>query len=194
MLWKEVCSMDARMSFLVQVNESDESLAALCRRFGISRKTGYKWIERDEESGAPGLMDRRPFARSHPRRVDDGLVDVLVEVRKAHPFWGPKKILAWLEQHRSDHKWPADSTISEKLKSHGLIRPRRRRLRVPMSLDPLAAADQPNKTWCIDFKGNFVLGDKTRCYPLTLTDQHTRSLLLCEGMTEPRFEPVQQHL
>src|SRR3984885_5830018 len=63
-----------------------------------------------------------------------------------------------------------------------------------MSLDPLAKADHPNETWCIDFKGNFVLGDKTRCYPLTLTDQHTRYLLHCEAMNEPRFEPVQQHL
>jgi putative transposase len=194
MPWEEVCSMDSRMSFLVQVNESDESLAALCRRFGISRKTGYKWIERYEEGGTAGLMDRRPLARNHPDRVPDALVDVLVEVRKEHPFWGPKKILAWLEQHRSEQKWPAASTISDKLKSHGLIRPRRRRLRVPMSLDPLAAADHPNDTWCIDFKGNFVLGDKTRCYPLTLTDQHTRYLLLCEGMTEPRFEPVQTYL
>src|SRR3984885_14140370 len=63
-----------------------------------------------------------------------------------------------------------------------------------MSLDPLASADHPNETWCIDFNGNFVLGDKTRCYPLTLTDQHTRYLLLCEAMNEPRFEPVQKYL
>lgn len=63
-----------------------------------------------------------------------------------------------------------------------------------MSIDPLAPVEMPNDTWCIDFKGHFALGDKSRCYPLTLTDQHTRYLLLCEGMTEPRFEPVQRYL
>jgi putative transposase len=176
------------------VNESDESLAALCRRFGISRKTGYKWIERYEQGGPEGLLDRRPLAHTHPDRVADTVVDAVLEVRKQYPFWGPKKILAWLENRRPEETWPAASTIGDKLKTYGLIRPRRRRLRVPMSLDPLAAADSPNDTWCIDFKGNFVLGDKTRCYPLTLTDQYTRYLLLCEGMTEPRFEPVQRYL
>jgi transposase InsO family protein len=194
MPWKEICSMDARMSFLVQVNESEESFAALCRRFEISRKTGYKWVERFEEKGAAGLLDRRPLACSHPNRVSEQQIDALVAVRRDYPFWGPRKILTWLEDHRPEQTWPAPSTIGDKLKIRGYIRPRRRRLRVPMSLDPLAAADLPNDTWCVDFKGHFALGDKTRCYPLTLTDQHTRYLLQCEGMTEPRFLPVQQHL
>lgn len=195
MPWREICPMEERMSFLVQVNESDESLSALCRRFGISRKTGYKWIERYEADGPSGLVDRRPLALSHPERVPDALVDAMVAVRKEYPFWGPKKILAWLEKHQPEQAWPAASTISDKLKAQGLIRPRRRRIRAPMSLDPLAAADQPNDTWCTDFKGHFALsGDKTRCYPLTLTDQHTRYLLKCEGMAEPRFETVKHHL
>jgi putative transposase len=193
MPWNEICSMDERMKFLVEINESDDSLSALCRRFGISRKTGYKWIERYEKAGPAGLVDRRPLARSHPDRVPDVLVDTLVATRKEHPFWGPKKILAWLEEKQPEQDWPAASTISDKLKAHGLIRPRRRRIRAPMSLDPLAAVDQPNDTWCTDFKGHFALGDKTRCYPLTLTDQHTRYLLKCEGLTEPRFEAVRPH-
>jgi transposase InsO family protein len=194
MPWNEVCVMDERESFLKDVNESEESFAALCRRYGISRKTGYKWVERYEEVGRPGLRDRRPMASSHPDRVSEEQIDELVGVRRQYPFWGPKKILTWLQEHRPEQTWPAASTIGDKLKIRGYIRPRRRRLRVPMSLDPLAAADHPNETWCIDFKGHFALGDKTRCYPLTLTDQHTRYLLQCEGMTEPRFEPVQQHL
>jgi putative transposase len=78
MPWKEICPMDERMSFLVQVNESDESFAALCRRYGISRKTGYKWVFRYEQEGASGLLDRRPLAASHPDRVPDGLVDIIV--------------------------------------------------------------------------------------------------------------------
>src|SRR5579864_8151748 len=187
MPWKEICPMDERMSFLVQVNESDESFSALCRRYEISRKTGYKWIARYEQEGPPGLQDRRPLAVSHPDRVADDLVDIIVATRKEHPYWGPKKLLAWLKEHRPEHGWPAASTIGDKLHDHGLIRPRRRRVRAPMSVDPLAPTLLPDDTWCIDFKGHFVLGDKTRCYPLTVTDQHTRYLLKCEAMTEPRF-------
>ena len=121
MPWNEICSMDERMKFLVEINESDDSLSALCRRFGISRKTGYKWIERYEKAGPAGLVDRRPLARSHPDRVPDVLVDTLVATRKEHPFWGPKKILAWLEEKQPEQDWPAASTISDKLKAHGLI-------------------------------------------------------------------------
>jgi transposase len=140
MPWKEICSMDERMSVLTQVNDSEESFAALCRRFGISRKTGYKWVERYEGAGPAGLSDRRPRAISHPARVPESQIDELVCVRRDHPFWGPKKILTWLEEHRPEKTWPAASTIGDTLKSRGYIRPRRRRLRVPMSLDPLAAA------------------------------------------------------
>jgi transposase InsO family protein len=192
MPWKEICQMDERMSFLVQVNESDDSFAALCRRYGISRKTGYKWVDRYEQQGPAGLQDRRPVAHSHPDRVPDELVDIIVATRKQYPFWGPKKLLAWLDQHRPEHAWPAASTIGDKLQERGLIRPRRRRVRAPMSVDPLAPTTQANDTWCVDFKGHFALGDKTRCYPLTLTDQHSRYVLKCEGMTEPKFLPVQR--
>jgi putative transposase len=100
----------------------------------------------------------------------------------------------WLQEHRPEHTWPAASTIGDKLQEHGLIRPRRRRVRAPMSVDPLAPTTLANDTWCIDFKGHFALGDKTRCYPLTLTDQESRYLLKCEGMTEPKFLPVQREL
>ena len=192
MPWKAICPMDERMSFLTQVNESDESFAALCRRYGISRKTGYKWCDRYEEQGPRGLLDRQPLALTHPHRVADERVDVIVSLRKEHPYWGPKKLLAWLEQHRPDQAWPAASTMGDVLQRNGLIRPRRRRVRAPMSVDPLAPTHQCNDTWCVDFKGHFALGDKTRCYPLTLTDQHSRYLLKCEGMTEPKFSPVQK--
>jgi putative transposase len=190
MPWKEICRMEERMSFLVQVNESDESFAALCRRYGISRKTGYKWVDRCEQGG--GLENRPPVAHAHPDRVRDELVDIIVATRKQYPFWGPKKLLAWLQEHRPEHAWPAASTIGDKLQEHGLIRPRRRRVRAPMSVDPLAPTTLANDTWCVDFKGHFALGDKTRCYPLTLTDQESRFLLKCEGMTEPKFLPVQR--
>ena len=188
--WKEICLVKERMSFLTQVNESDESFAALCRQHGISRKTGYKWVNRFEQGQDVSLANRQPLAASHPCRVPDAVVDLIVAARKEHPYWGPKKLKAWLEQTRPEQAWPAPSTIGDKLQEHGLVRPRRRRIRVPMSLDPLAPVGAPNETWCVDFKGHFELGDKTRCYPLTVTDQYSRYLLKCEGLVEPKFEPV----
>jgi putative transposase len=188
--WNESCLVKERMSFLTQVNESDESFAALCRQYGISRKTGYKWVNRFEQEQDKSLLNRHPLAASHPCRVPDVVVDAIVAARKEHPYWGPKKLKAWLTQTRPEQAWPASSTIGDKLEDHGLIRPRRRRIRVPMSLDPLAPVGHANETWCVDFKGHFELGDKTRCYPLTVTDQYSRYLLKCEGLAEPKFEPV----
>jgi transposase InsO family protein len=185
--------MDARMSFLVQVNESDESFSALCRRFGISRKTGYKWCGRYEAYGPSGLEDRSPVAVHSPHAVAAEQVDIIVGLRKEHPFWGPKKLLGWLKDHRSDKSWPAASTMGDVLKRNGLIRPRRRRVRAPMSMDPLAPTHQANDTWCVDFKGHFALGDKSRCHPLTVTDQYSRYLLKCEALTEPTLPPVKHH-
>lgn len=185
--------MDERVRFITEVNESQESFSALCRRFGISRKTGYKWCERYEEHGPSGLEERAPIARSCPHQTAAELVAALVELRKEHPSWGPKKLKARLEAlGRSDV--PAASTVGDLLKRHGLVRPRRRRVYPPvMTAQPLAEATVPNDTWCVDFKGHFALGDKTRCYPLTLTDQVTRYLLKCETVAKPDEAHVRPH-
>ncbi len=182
--------MDERMRFIVAIAEDDDPFAEICRRFGISRKTGYKWLERYEQSGPSGLEARRPVARSQPHRVADAVADLVVQARKEHPFWGPRKLKAWLASNHPELALPAASTLGELLKSRGLIRPRRRRLRVPLHCSPLASCDRPNALWCVDFKGHFALGDKSRCHPLTLTDGYSRYLLACEGMCEPKAAPV----
>ncbi|WP_437630348.1 integrase core domain-containing protein [Sorangium sp. So ce854] len=194
MPWKETCSVDERLQFIAQVNESDETFAELCRRFGISRKTGYKWVERYEQAGPRGLEERRPVAHTFPHATAAVIVDALVELRKERPTWGSKKLRARLESMGLEGL-PATSTTGELLKKHGLIRPRRRRVVTPTSAMPptLAPAEQPNDTWCADFKGHFALGDKTRCHPLTLTDQASRYLLKCEGVAKPDEASVRPH-
>lgn len=193
MPWKESRVVDEVVGFITAVNETEETFAALCRRFGISRKTGYKWCERYEQFGPAGLEARRPIAKSCPHKTADELVAALIELRKEYPSWGPKKLKARLEAlGRNDV--PAASTIGDLLKRHGLVRPRRRRVYPPsMTPQALAAATLPNDTWCVDFKGHFGLGDKTRCYPLTLTDQVTRYLLKCEGVDKPDVKHVRPH-
>jgi transposase InsO family protein len=118
---------------------------------------------------------------------------IIVALRKEYPTWGPKKLHGWLSDNRPEHVWPAPSTMGDVLKRNGLIHPRRRRVRAPMSVDPLAPTHQANDTWCVDFKGHFALADKTRCHPLTITDQYSRYVLKCEGLAKPTWEPVLHH-
>ena len=182
--------MHERMRFIVAVDECDEPFAELCRRFGISRKTGYKWLERYEAIGPEGLEDKPPVSHQCPHRLSDEIADLFVLARKAHPTWGPKKLRAFIQATQPEIVVPAASTIGELLKNHGLIHPRRRRLRVPLHTKPLESGIMPNGTWCADFKGHFALGNGKRCHPLTITDEYSRYLLACEGMDEPKTEGV----
>lgn len=178
------------MRFIVAVDEDDEPFTELCRRFGISRKTGYKWLDRYETLGPAGLEDKPPVAREHPHRLEDEIADLFVKTRKDHPTWGPKKLRAFIGDRQPELVVPAASTVGELLKRRGLIRPRRRRLRVPLHTGPLSSSDRPNSIWAADFKGHFALSNRARCHPLTITDDYSRYLLACEGMCEPQGKPV----
>ena len=172
--------MDERIRLIALWNEGKMSVSELGRAFGISRKTVYKWVARYAEHGAAGLEDRTTVAHHHPHATAEALVSALVELRKERPTWGPKKLRARLAELGTSP--PAASTIGELLKKHGLIRPRRRRVYPPRMPSQLAQTTQPNDTWCVDFKGHFALGDKSRCHPLTITDQVSRYLLKCESV------------
>ena len=188
MPWKETSVVDERMRFIVCYNEREVTFSRLCEQFGISRKTGYKWLARYEQLGVEGLLARRCVAKHCPHATAVPMVQRVIELRKEHPTWGPKKLKARLESMMIPGV-PAASTIGTLLKTHGLIRPRRRRVYGPVRPNALAAASVANDTWCVDFKGDIVLGDRTRCYPLTVTDQVSRYVLKCEALTR-RSEPV----
>lgn len=179
--------MDERMRFVIRLKDG-ESMACLCREFGISRKTGYKIFERYEQCGLEGLSDRtrRPFryANQLPEQVEAAIV----AVRREKPNWGARKIRERLLR-RLPHavKIPACSTIHAVLDRHGLVtRPVRSRTRAQGT--PLSQGLGPNDLWCTDYKGEFMLGDKRYCYPLTVTDHASRYLLLCEAMESNREE------
>lgn len=192
MPWKETCPMDERLRFISACTEEDSTMAELCRRFGISRKTGYKWLARYDELGATGLQQRGSVAQVVPHRTPDAVIDAVVALRKQHPFWGPKKLRKLLLKESPDTRWPAASTIGELLRRNGLIRPRRRRVRSPDRRGPLEAFAAANDIWCTDFKGHFAVGDGTRCHPLTLSDGFSRYLLKCEALTAPKTNPVRE--
>jgi putative transposase len=193
--WKDIRPVDDRVRFIAAVQEDPRgNFAELCRRFGIHRSKGYKWLQRYREHGPAGLEDRKPVAQSCPHKTPDEVVDRIVAMRKEHPWDGPKKLRERLLELGGDElRVPAASTIGDILDRYGLIRPRRARLRMPPHPSPLEPCSEPNDLWCVDFKGHFACGDGRRCHPLTITDAATRFLIKCEALSEPKHQPTQRH-
>jgi transposase InsO family protein len=182
MPWKDTTAVDERKSFLTAWARREQSFSALCRYFGISRPTGYKWIERYAESGEVGLEDQSRAPLHQPRAMPEALRSRILSLRDKHPSWGPKKLKAHLEERWPRLAWPARSTIGELLRREGLAHPRPPRRRTPPHSEPLSHAAAPNDVWCADFKGWFLTADGQRCDPLTITDAYSRYLLRCRAV------------
>jgi putative transposase len=182
--WMETCAMDERKRFVVAVEEAEEPMAAVCRRFGVSRKCGYKWLERYREEGLAGLADRSRAPLAHPYEVSWKALEQCLAVRRAHRSWGPVKVRAFLARRGPDVRWPAASTIGALFDREGLTVKRRLRRRAPPASAPFAACTEANAVWAIDFKGWFLTGDGTHCEPLTLSDAHSRYLLRCQVLAK----------
>jgi putative transposase len=178
--WTETCAVDERMRFVMAAEEGDMPFAALCREFRVSRKTGYKWLERYAEEGVAGLVDRSRAPLHHPQATPAAIAERCLEVRRAHPTWGPVKVRAFMARRGPDLRWPAASTIGALFDREGLTVKRRLRRRAPPASAPFAACTEANAVWAIDFKGWFLTGDGTHCEPLTLSDAHSRYLLRCQ--------------
>lgn len=180
MVWKETCAMEERVRFVMAAVDDAEPFAMLCRRFGVSRKTGYKWLDRYGDEGVEGLKNRSRAPLHHPQALSAAIAERCLAVRREHPTWGPLKVRSWLEQHARRMQWPAASTIGELFDREGLTVKRRLRRRSLPSSAPFGQCAAANEVWCIDFKGWFVTGDGQRCEPLTLSDAHSRYLLRCQ--------------
>lgn len=190
MPWKVKRVMDQRVDFVNAFGKADFSVAELCRQFGISRKTAYKWIGRHAAEGMAGLVDRSRLPHSRPNQVPSEKLNAILAARDAHPLWGPKKLLKLLSAQGGADGWPARSTVAALLKLHGRAFERKKRRRVPPQSQPLAHANAPNALWCCDFKGWFCTGDGHKCHPLTISDAFSRYLLRCQGLRRTDFEAV----
>jgi transposase InsO family protein len=185
MPWKECSIMDERLRFVGRLLDG-EAMTDVCREFGISRKTGYKIFDRYKEHGLEALTDRsrRPvrYANQLPAQIE-GLI---VNLKRGKPHWGARKIRELLVRRLAgDVRVPAKSTIHAVLDRHGLVK-RMGRPRQRATGTPLSQGANPNDLWCADFKGEFKLGNGRYCYPLTVTDQASRFLLLCEALESTR--------
>ena len=182
MPWKETCPMDQRIEFIADYLHGDYTKKDLCMLYGISRPTGDKWIKRYHDHGPEGLQERPRRPHHHPDTTAPEVVERIVEAKLAHPSFGPKKVMDRLRAQEPNTPWPADSTAGDILKRNGLVRPRRKRRHVPADPHTLVTCNAPAQSWSADFKGDFRLGNGQRCYPLTLTDNHSRFILQCRAL------------
>lgn len=188
--WTETDRMSERVRFVAAWMKGDETVTALSARFGVSRKTAYKWIGRYKDEGAAGLHDRSSAPLTQAGQTSRETVAEIIALRKRHPSWGPRKLRARLSLDAPDADWPAPSTIGDILKRAGLVRPRRARRRAPPMEHPFADALAPNDVWCIDFKGHWRTGDGVRFEPFTVSDAMSRYLIVCKAVARPNYDNV----
>jgi putative transposase len=181
--------VNERVKFVSRI-EDGERMSDVCAEFGISRKTGYKFLNRFRQYGPVGLYDEPRVAQRIPHRLSSELAELLLTARKSHPTWGPRKLRAWLLAKNPGVLLPAPSTIGELLKRNGLVQGRRRRRSVPAPSTGRHQAAAPNEIWCADFKGEFKLGNGRYCYPLTITDAYSRFIVECEGLDDTKGGPA----
>jgi transposase InsO family protein len=187
MPWRQVDAMTERRQFIVDARQRLVTFTDLCALYGISRVTGYKWLARANASGLDCLQELSRRPHTCPHATPPVLQARLLEARRRHPTWGPRKLLALMRRQERRHgtafAWPARSTVAELLRRNGLSAKRRRRVRRGHPGRPLTPMTAPNVIWTADYKGQFRLGDGSYCYPLTVQDGFSRYLLACRGLT-----------
>ncbi len=190
MPWEQTSAMDQRVKFIADCLSDRYSLSQLFRPYGISRPTAY--------NGSSATMKLKPkasrsFPRAphhHPNQTCEEVREMIVETKLYRQSWGPKKVLDYLRGNGPQLNWPADSTAGEILKRAGLVKRRIKRQHVTAYSEPFGSCHAPNHIWSADFKGDFALGNHRRCYPLTLSDNFSRYLLLCRALEHPSYAAV----
>ncbi|HEX2929827.1 MAG TPA: DDE-type integrase/transposase/recombinase [Candidatus Binatia bacterium] len=190
MPWEQTSAMDQRVKFIADWLSHDGSKIELCRAYGISRPTADKWIGRYQQGGVKELEQRSHAAHCHPNQTPEEICQMLIATKLYRQSWGPKKVLDYLRENGPELNWPADSTAGQILKRAGLVKRRVRRQHVWPYSEPFGSCHGPNQIWSADFKGDFVLGNYRRCYPLTLSDNFSRYLLLCRALEHPSYQAV----
>ena len=182
MPWKESSVMEERLRFVARLLDG-EGMSDVCREFAISRKTGYKIFNRYKEHGLEALSDRSRRPVRYANQLPEPIERMIVRLKKEKPHWGARKIRELLVRRLAgDVRIPAKSTVHAVLDRHSLVKRGRRRKRHKAEGTRLSEAIAPNQLWCSDFKGEFRLGDRRYCYPLTVTDQASRFVLMCEAL------------
>lgn len=192
MPWKETCPMEERLKLVRDWLKGNESVKELSVLYNVSRKTAHKWIKRFKSSGAEGLKERSRAPRHHPNGTSREVRARLLDIRRKHPYWGPRKLLVRLAKQEPTIEWPAPSTAGGILKRYGLVRLRGRRRRTPLFRGPYERGTNPNAIWAADFKGWFRTQDGRRIDPLTITDWQSRYLIRCQAVQKTNAREIKE--
>lgn len=187
MPWKITNAMDQKLQLIADWQSKYFSITDLSQKYGLSRRTVYKWLERYEKEGIDGLKDHERTPLSSPNQTKDDIVELIIQEKLKNRQRGPKKVFYQLKNRYPNIEFPAPSTIGEWLKKRGLVNTRKKRLRVPPYTEPFQTCQTPNSVWSIDYKGQFYTQDARVCYPLTISDNYSRYLLECHGLPGPRY-------
>jgi len=195
MPWSETDAMDQRTEFVLRVLRNTERFGDLCREFGVSRKTGYKWKERFFREGLSGLADQSRRPRKTPNEISETMVCQIVKLKLAHRAWGARKLRAVLERTVPKEDLPSESSFKRILDKAGLVEHRRRmRAQQASRLQTPARTERPNHVWTIDFKGWWYTRDRTRFEPLTIRDDFSRYVLCAQALDDARTETVREQM
>jgi transposase InsO family protein len=194
MPWKVINPVDTRTEFVLRAMRQDSDFCALCREFGISRKTGYKWKERFLREGLPGLSEQSRCPDSSPNQLDENQVCRIIRLKQAHPKWGPRKIRDIYARQFSTEQVPSESTFKRVLDKAGLVEHRRQRgsQEAGTRLTRQVVAERPNHVWTIDFKGWWYTLDQKRFEPLTIRDDYSRYILCARALASAQTEVVRE--
>jgi transposase InsO family protein len=195
MPWTETHVVDQRTEFVLRVLRNVERFGDLCREFGVSRKTGYKWKERFLRDGLSGLADKSRRPNTAPHEIGETMVCQVIKLKLAHPGWGARKLRAVLERTASKDDLPSESSFKRILDKAGLVEHRRRMPAEQASrLQTPARAERPNHVWTIDFKGWWYTRNRTRFEPLTIRDDFSRYVLCAQALDDARSETVREQM
>jgi putative transposase len=194
MPWKELCLMSVREEFVLRALQPGSNKSALCREFGISRKTGHKWLVRYASVGLVGLQDMSSRPGTSPLKVSGDVVAEVVAIRHRSPRYGAKKIHAILRQTLKRAEVPTVRTVARILVRAGLVQPvvRRRTAGSAATSSPNVAVLKPNDLWTVDFKGWWLAINRARCEPLTIRDAFSRFVLHVEVLPSTAGAPVRR--
>ena len=194
MPWLEKTAMSLKIAFIQEAESREKSMCALCESFGISRKTGYKWLHRYRDGGVMALHDRRsdrPFRKGHySQEVWKGIFSL----RERFSTYGPRKLVKILEEQHPEEAWPSISLVKQRLREQGYSIERSRHRKFVSERLPLREITGPNDVWCMDFKGWFMTQDARRCEPLTVMDGFSRFMFVCVPLKSVSADVVRPEL
>lgn len=192
MPWKETRPMDQRAEFVLKAEQREVPFRQLCEEYGVSPKTGYKWVERFHAGGVAALHDQSTRPRSSPAGLPEDVVCRMVALKSAHPHWGPRKVKVLYERAFGSQDVPSESSFKRVLEKAGLVDKRvaRRPANEAGRIQLRRAASEPNEVWTVDFKGWWHAADGRRCEPLTIRDAYSRFVLCAEPVESARTPAV----